>query len=152
MEYLYRSLSEEMTTKLAIFLASKLKPKDTILLEGKLGSGKTFFAKGIGLGLGVNETVSSPTFNIVRCYFKGRLPFYHIDAYRLEGLNQDIGLDEYFESDGVCLIEWAEFISDILPHEYLKIKIEITGPHSRDYLFISKGSRYDELVKEIKNG
>ncbi|MGI6377692.1 MAG: tRNA (adenosine(37)-N6)-threonylcarbamoyltransferase complex ATPase subunit type 1 TsaE [Bacilli bacterium] len=152
MTYKIQVKSEKESTALALKLAKNLKAGDVILLEGDLGSGKTFFAKGVGLGLMVNETVISPTFNIVRCYFKGRLPLYHIDAYRLEDCQQDIGLEEYLEGDGVSLVEWPEYIQEFWPDEYLKISIEISGKQSRDYTFLAKGRRYEGLLKVIKNG
>lgn len=139
------------TTEFARKFATHLKQGDVIIMQGDLGSGKTFFAKGVGLGLNVNETVISPTFNIVRCYFNGTLPFYHIDAYRLEGCNQDIGLDEYLEGDGVCLVEWPEFIKDIIPSDYLEINIKILGNNSRKYDFIGHGKRYEELLEVLEN-
>jgi len=151
MDYSYHVKDENATTELALRIAKLLKPNDVILLKGKLGSGKTFFAKGIGLGLKVNETVISPTFNIVRCYFKGILPLYHIDAYRLEGLKQDIGLDEYFEANGVTLIEWPEFIDYILPSSYLEINIDIVDECERDYRFKAVGKRYEELLEAIRD-
>ena len=80
------------------------------------------------------------------------VPFYHIDAYRLEGLKQDIGLDEYLESDGIALIEWPEYIDYILPKEYLEIDIEITGQTSRIYRFKAIGKHYEDILEAFNNG
>lgn len=150
MIYQFKSESEKQTELFAMLLAKEVKPGDVVLLYGELGSGKTAFAKGIGKGLGVIDTVISPTFNIVRCYFKGSLPMYHIDAYRLEGLKQDIGLDEYLEGDGLCLVEWPEYIEDILPDEYLRVDIEILSPNARKYVFTSFGKHYDALLERVE--
>ena len=118
MTYKIQVKSEKESTALALKLAKNLKAGDVILLEGDLGSGKTFFAKGVGLGLMVNETVISPTFNIVRYYFR-RLPLYHIDAY-LEDCQPDIGLEEYLEGDGVSLT-MAKIHSRVLARWYLRL-------------------------------
>ncbi len=150
LKYQFKSNKEADTAAFASTLAKQFTSGDVILLYGELGSGKTAFAKGIGLGLNVNETVISPTFNIVRCYFKGRLPLYHIDAYRLEGMKQDIGLDEYLQGDGLCLVEWPEYIDYILPEEYLRIDIKIEGNHKRLYTFTSFGKHYDQILERVE--
>lgn len=94
------------------------------MLDGDLGAGKTTFTKGLALGLGIKKNVKSPTFTIVREYHEGRLPLYHMDVYRLEDASaDDIGLDEYFNGDGVSVVEWSQFIDDELPNEYLIIHI-----------------------------
>ena len=96
------------TNKIGKLIASCLFKGAVISLDGDLGAGKTTFTKSLGEYLGVKEEISSPTFNILKCYFDGTLPLYHIDAYRLEdGINMDIGLEEVIEGDGVCVIEWG---------------------------------------------
>ena len=115
-----------------------------------MGAGKTRLAKAIGEELGISQTINSPTFNILKCYFSGKLPFYHIDAYRLEGIKQDLGFEEYIEGDGVCLIEWSSFIDYLLPNEYLNISIYIKNDEKREFVIESNGEKYDSLVKEIE--
>src|SRR5690625_396703 len=99
--------SESETKQAAERLAVLLKPGDVITLEGDLGAGKTAFAKGLASGLGVKETISSPTFTIIKEY-EGEIPFFHMDAYRLEYSEEDIGFDEYFEGDGISVVERSE--------------------------------------------
>src|SRR5699024_12169889 len=103
--------SDELTKDIATKLAKQLKHGDVINLSGNVGAGKTNFTKGIATGLGVKRAVTSPTFTIIKEY-KGRFPLYHIDAYRLEGSEEDIGFEEYMDGDGVTVIEWAGFIED----------------------------------------
>ena len=121
-----------------------------ITLNGELGAGKTRFSKAFGENLGVKQTISSPTFNILKCYFDGKLPLYHIDAYRLEGMKQDLGLEEYIEGDGVCLIEWSSFIDYLLPDESLNIEIYIIDENERKFIINSKDDKYKRIVEEIK--
>src|SRR5699024_12608053 len=123
LERIFHSDSEELTKDIAIRLAKQLEPGDVVTLSGNLGAGKTTFTKGIATGLGVKRAVTSPTFTIMKEY-KGRLPLYHIDAYRLEGSEEDIGFKEYIDGDGVKVIEWAAFIEDFIPLDRLEIMIE----------------------------
>ena len=107
--------SKEKTLKIGNFVAKKLFPGSVITLTGDLGAGKTTFTKGVGEGLGIKDEINSPTFNILKCYFDGSLPLYHIDAYRLEDSpNTNIGLEEVIEGDGVCVIEWGKFIEELI--------------------------------------
>ena len=101
-----------------IILGKLLKAGDILCLNGDLGAGKTTLSKYIGLGLGVEDYITSPTFNLIKEY-KGRLTMYHFDVYRLEGVDDlyDLGFDEYFYGNGVCIIEWANKIQEILPEE-----------------------------------
>ncbi|MCF0140782.1 MAG: tRNA (adenosine(37)-N6)-threonylcarbamoyltransferase complex ATPase subunit type 1 TsaE [Mogibacterium sp.] len=120
--------SEEGTEKFANFLAENAEPGDVIGLIGDLGTGKTAIAKYIAKALGVTETVSSPTFNIVKEYRSGRMPLYHFDVYRLPDGESllDIGGDEYFEAGGLCVIEWADIVLSVLPEDTILIKLEYT--------------------------
>lgn len=111
MQLTLNSRSKEDTMAIASKLAPYLEKNDVVYLEGELGAGKTTFTQGIAKGLGIVENVKSPTFTIVKTYFSGRIPLFHIDAYRLEGHPQDIGLDEYLESEGVTLIEWPSYLN-----------------------------------------
>lgn len=137
------------TCKLAKIISDCCFSGFLVTLNGELGAGKTRFSKALGEYLGIEQTITSPTFNILKCYFGGKYDLYHIDAYRLEGVKQDLGLEEYIEGDGVCLIEWSNFIDYLLPDEYLNIEIYIRGDSERDFVIESKGNRYDEVIKEI---
>lgn len=121
-----------------------------VLANGDLGAGKTRFAKSLALGLGVKNTVTSPTFNILKCYQGDEMDFYHIDAYRLEGTKQDLGLEEYIEGEDVCFVEWSEYISYLLPQEYLKLSIIIKEDESRDITIEGIGEQYLKIEKEIE--
>ncbi len=135
MERILLTHSKAETKALGQRIAAFLKPGDVLLLTGDLGAGKTTLTSGIGEGLNVNEEVLSPTFNILKCYFHGRIPFYHIDAYRLEGQNIEIGLDEAIEGDGACFIEWPQFIEPLIPDEHLEIEIHNLGENKRELRF-----------------
>ena len=124
---------------------------EVITLKGQLGAGKTTFSQGFASGLNIKGVINSPTFNIVKCYFDSIIPLYHIDAYRLEDLHQDLGLEEYIEGDGVCLVEWAEFIQEVIPEELLKIEIEILENEERMITITPVGSKYEELLKVVKS-
>ena len=137
--------NEEETKNLGELLAKYSFVGEIITLKGQLGAGKTTFSQGFALGLGIKGVINSPTFNIVKCYFNSIIPLYHIDAYRLEDLHQDLGLEEYIEGDGVCLIEWAEFIKEVIPSELLKIKIEIIENEERLITIEPIGEKYIEF-------
>ncbi|WP_445321708.1 tRNA (adenosine(37)-N6)-threonylcarbamoyltransferase complex ATPase subunit type 1 TsaE [Oceanobacillus sp. HCA-5259] len=132
-------------------LANFLRPGDTLTLEGELGSGKTTFTKGLAKGLGVTRNVNSPTFTIVKQY-KGRIPLYHMDVYRLEDSDEDIGFSEYFHGDGVSVVEWAKFIEDYLPEERLEINIEYTDDdQTRKLKLKALGDHYSSILHEMKD-
>jgi len=129
------SSSVEQTLSLGARIGAFLRRGDVVALFGGLGSGKTILAKGIAIGLGVGEVVTSPTYTIVSEY-AGSLPVYHIDAYRLQGLDDFLALggDEYLHGSGVCLVEWSERIVDALPPNAFRIEIQQDGPESRRFL------------------
>lgn len=146
--YLSKSLSD--TEKLAKTISKHLFIGAVLSLDGDLGAGKTTFTKSIAEGLNIKEKVSSPTFNILKCYFEGDLPLYHIDAYRLEdGTNADIGLEEVIEGNGVCIIEWGKFIEELI-YQPLDIKITITSDSTREFLISSKYDKYSKIINAIK--
>ena len=149
MEKTIISHGKEETIALGASLAKLLRPEDVILLTGDLGAGKTTFVGGVAQGLHIHESVLSPTFNIMKCYFDGTLPLYHIDAYRLEGQNIEIGLDEYIEGDGACFIEWPAYIAPFIPDEHLDIEIKNLGGNDRSITFKSNHPRYDLIVEEV---
>ncbi len=140
--------SSEETTQFAIRLASFLQPGDVIALEGDLGAGKTTFTKGLAKGLDITRTVNSPTFTIIKEY-KGKLPLYHMDVYRVSDACEDLGFHEYFEGDGVTVVEWAHLIDEQLPTELLTIHLYHEGPDQRKIVVVPKGNRYEQLCKEI---
>ena len=130
---------------------SRLLPNGTVVaLVGDLGAGKTTLVRSVAKGLGVDEVVQSPTFNIMKLYLKGNRPLIHIDAYRLADLNTDIGLDEYIGYEtGLTMIEWPMYIESLLPEDTLWIDIKSTGETSRK---IDIYSSNNSLVEVIKNG
>lgn len=133
MEYL--SHSEQETETLGAALAQRLHGGDVIAYRGDLGAGKTAFTRGLARGLGCTGRVTSPTFTIVNEYHDGRLPFYHFDVYRLscEEEMDDIGYEEYFFGDGVCLVEWAELFPDLIPKEAIWLTVEKDFAKGEDY-------------------
>lgn len=148
-EYEFHTKSEEETRRLAKKLGSMLQPSDVITLEGDLGAGKTTFTKGLAEGLEITRTVKSPTFTIIKEY-KGRLPLYHMDVYRLEDSDEDLGFEEYFHGKGVTVVEWAQYIEDMLPDHLLNISIDYSGETERMIKLIPSGERYIQLCKELK--
>ena len=136
------------TIELGQKIGNLLHPGDVVLLIGNLSAGKTTITKGIGLGLGVKKVINSPTFTIVKEYM-GKCPLYHLDLYRLDGINNDFDLEEYIGGDGVCVIEWPFQVSEILPNEYLKVTLERTGEFTRTISLESIGSHYDSVIEVI---
>ncbi|MBD1372290.1 tRNA (adenosine(37)-N6)-threonylcarbamoyltransferase complex ATPase subunit type 1 TsaE [Hazenella sp. IB182357] len=120
--------NEQETIDLGKKLAKQLKQQDVIALEGDLGAGKTTLTKSIARELGILEEVDSPTFTIVKEY-RGKLPFYHMDVYRLSGPEAEIDLEEYFYGNGICIVEWASRIEEILPPHtvWIELKVEPSG-------------------------
>ena len=110
-------------------------PGQVYTLTGDLGVGKTVFTQGVASGLGITEPVNSPTFTIVQVYEEGRLPFYHFDVYRIGDIEEmeEIGYNDYFFGEGICLIEWAELIEEILPENRISITIEKDLSRGFDY-------------------
>lgn len=151
MEIVLVSKSAIETMKIAETISHELKVGDVISLDGDLGAGKTTFTQGLGKGLGVSEQINSPTFNILKCYFSGRMPLYHIDAYRLEDrVNSDIGLEEVIQGDGVAIIEWSKFIKDYV-FEPLEINIEIVSDNVRKITLSTKEDKYDNVFKKLED-
>jgi tRNA threonylcarbamoyladenosine biosynthesis protein TsaE len=147
-QFEFKSNGTEETAQLAAKLAHQLKPGDVIALEGDLGAGKTTFTKGLAKGLDIKKTVNSPTFTIIKEYH-GKLPLYHMDVYRVTDTLEDLGFDEYFEGDGVTVVEWAHLIEDQLPAERLTIYLYHEDGENRKMVFTPIGERYEQLCKEI---
>lgn len=143
--------SREQTIALGEKIGKLLQAGDVLVLDGDLGAGKTTFTKGIGKGLGIHDLIKSPTFTIIREYHDGRLPLYHMDAYRLEnGGAEDLGLEEYFDSDGVSVVEWAEFVEDELPDDFLAIHFKRTDTEGTRVLeFEPHGRHFTALVDQV---
>lgn len=133
-------------------LGELLFPGAVVALVGQLGAGKTHLVRAVaeGLGLADGRAVSSPTFVLIQEY-PTQLPVYHFDAYRLHGEAEfaELGAHEYFEGDGVCLVEWADRVRGALPAEHLRITLTVTGEHSRRADVEATGERYDKIVKAL---
>ena len=127
--------SPEETYELGKKIGQQARPGQVYTLTGDLGVGKTVFTQGVAAGLGITEPVSSPTFTIVQIYEEGRLPFYHFDVYRIGDIEEmeEIGYDDYFFGEGICLIEWEELIEEILPKDRISITIEKNLAQGFDY-------------------
>ncbi len=149
MNYKYTSRSEEDTMEIAENIESEKFPGMVICLEGELGSGKTIFVKGFAKALGLTETITSPTFSLVKEYLDGEMPLFHFDVYRLDDSNNEFGLDDYLNQDGVCIIEWPEMIEDQLPEERLDIKIKIIDDNTRVLVFTPYGQQYEDLCEAV---
>ena len=129
------SFTEQATYELGQILGQQAKLGQVICLDGDLGVGKTVFTKGFAHGLGIMEPISSPTFTIVQVYEEGRLPLYHFDVYRIADVEEmeEIGYEDYFYGEGVCLVEWAHLISEILPEHVMQVTIEKDLEKGFDY-------------------
>ena len=125
--------SPQETLEIGRKLAEKLVPDSVITLNGNLGAGKTVFTKGIALGLGISDTVKSPTFTII-CQYEGRLPLYHMDAYRIFGDEEFemTGGKELLTGGGVCVIEWSDNIADSMPDNRIDVTVNVIGPEERE--------------------
>lgn len=143
----WETKSAEETEALAEKLGTLLQQGDVVTLSGDLGAGKTTFTKALAKALGVKKNVNSPTFTIMKEY-KGNLPFYHMDAYRLEDSFEEMGLEEYVEGDGVLVIEWPEMIEEQLPETYLALTLSYEGENERRLQAKAYGARYRQVLKE----
>ena len=126
MEKLLHIASEKETERIGEAIGQAAEPGTVVALIGDLGTGKTTLTKSIARGLGVTETVTSPTFNIIREYKSGRIPLYHFDVYRIGDPDEmfELGYEEYFYGDGICVVEWADIIEELLPEDAVIIRIE----------------------------
>lgn len=147
-EIVFTTNSIEETHALGEKIGKYSKEGFVILLDGDLGAGKTTLTQGIAKGLDIEANVTSPTFTIQKIY-EGRLKLYHFDAYRLEGIEQDLGFEEYIDGDGVVVIEWGKFIPNLIPEEYLAISIKLLDEDSREFTIVAKGKKYEELVEAL---
>lgn len=146
-EMIYESYKPEDTFLIGEKLGRSASAGELVTLTGDLGVGKTVLTQGIAKGLGIEEPVNSPTFTIVQVYESGRLPLYHLDVYRIGDISEmeEIGYEDYFYGDGVCMIEWADLIAELLPKEHMQITIEKNLEKGFDYRKITV--RQDVLEK-----
>ena len=149
MEYKMTTTSEKDTIVLAQNFESEKFNNMIICLIGDLGSGKTVFTKGFASALGIEENITSPTFNIIKEYTSGEMNLYHMDVYRLEGDTTELGLEEYLKKDGIVIIEWADMISSELPEERLEIRFKITGEEKRSITITPYGDKYEDLCEDV---
>lgn len=149
MDFKYTSRSEEDTMELAENIESEKFPGMVICLDGELGSGKTVFVKGFAKSLGLNEMITSPTFNIVKEYEGGEMKLNHMDVYRIEDAEDTIAFNDYFKEEAVTIIEWSELIKDILPEERLDIVFKMVDENVRVLTLKPHGDKYEDLVNYI---
>lgn len=149
MNYKITSRSEEDTMELAENIESEKFPGMVICLDGELGSGKTVFVKGFAKALGITETITSPTFSLVKEYQDGEMPLFHMDVYRLDGAKEDFGFSDYLNQDGVVIIEWPEMIEDQLPEERLDIKFKVIDDDTRVLVLTPYGQQYEDLCSSV---
>lgn len=142
--------SIDQMNQFANILAKTLQPKDIILLDGDLGAGKTTLTQFIGKALGVKRTINSPTFNIIKSYKANNMKLHHMDCYRLEASDEDLGFDEYFEDDAVTIIEWSQFIEDYLPDDFLRITIQTVNQEMRQIMIDAQGERFVHIKEEVE--
>ncbi len=148
MDFKFTSRSETDTLLLAQNIESEKFPNMVICLNGELGTGKTVFVKGFAQALGIQETITSPTFNIVKEYTSGELPLYHMDVYRLEEKKDTIGISDYFLKGGVTIIEWGDLLTD-LPDERLDLEFRFVDENTRVIIFKPYGKLYEDLCNSV---
>ncbi|GEC93370.1 tRNA (adenosine(37)-N6)-threonylcarbamoyltransferase complex ATPase subunit type 1 TsaE [Brevibacillus brevis] len=148
MSYTWRLTGAQETQRFAEQLAGLLEPGDFLAMEGDLGAGKTTFTQGLAKGLGVRQVVNSPTFTIIKEY-QGRLPLYHMDVYRVGDDPDSLGLDDYFFGEGVCVVEWASLIEDVLPTDRMTVFLRREGEEQRMIELVPQGNRYVKLCEEF---
>ena len=149
MEYKITTNSELETIELAQNFESEKFENMIICLDGELGSGKTVFTKGIANALGIDETITSPTFTIIKEYLTGEMPLYHMDVYRLDGDTTGINIEEYYTKGGIVVIEWAKTIENVLPEERLDIKFKLVDENKRLLVITPHGQKYEELCEAV---
>ncbi|WP_145175028.1 tRNA (adenosine(37)-N6)-threonylcarbamoyltransferase complex ATPase subunit type 1 TsaE [Gimesia aquarii] len=151
-EWIFKSASESETQRLGVMLAKQLEPGAVIALNGNLGAGKTRLVQAIATALGVDPNeVNSPTFVLIQEY-QGELPLYHFDTYRLKDTDEflELGADDLLYADGVCLIEWADKVAEVLPRDLVQINIEHTSETARTFHFQGQGPRSVKIVTALQ--
>ena len=137
------------TIELGKKLGALLEPNSIIAMNGDLAAGKTTFTKGIGQGLNIKKVINSPTFNILKIYH-GDKTLYHIDAYRLEENPYDLGFEEYMDEGGVMVIEWYDYLKDLLNRDYLELVFKYIDEETREIEMIPHGESYERVLKELE--
>ncbi len=128
---------------------NEIEKRRTFAIISHPDAGKTTLTQGIARGLHVSRNVTSPTFTILKIY-KGDMTIYHIDAYRLEGLDQELGFEEFLDDDGLTIIEWPQYVPSLIPDEYLSVHIRLLEEDRREFTFTAKGRAYEDLLEELK--
>ncbi len=149
MDFKFVSKDVNDTLTIAENIESEKFPNMVICLDGELGCGKTVFVKGFAKALGIEENITSPTFTIVKEYQNGELPLYHMDVYRFDEVEENIGISDYFTKGGVTIIEWSELVADKLPEERLDIKFKVIDENTRVLVFKPYGRVYEELIESV---
>lgn len=148
----YDSESLDATGRLGVALAERLFPGAVVALVGPLGAGKTQLVQAVAEALGADRRlVTSPTFVLVHEY-AARLPVYHFDAYRLSDPAEfaELGVEEYFAGDGICLVEWADKVRECMPEQHLEVRIAVMGPSSRRFEFAARGTAYERMLDAMQ--
>ena len=149
MDFKYVSKNIDDTLTIAENIESEKFPNMVICLDGELGSGKTVFVKGFAKALGIEENITSPTFTIIKEYNQGELPLYHMDVYRFDEMEENIGIKDYYKKGGVTIVEWSELIKSDLPSERLEIVFKIVDENTRLLIFKPYGKIYEELCESV---
>ena len=151
MQYKYTSKNEQDTIELAQNIESEKFPGMVICLDGELGSGKTVFVKGFAKAMGITDTITSPTFNLIKEYESNEGKLCHMDVYRLDGKMTGIDIEEYYTKKGVTIIEWADMIPNLLPEKRLDIKFKSSSEdeNKRVITLIPHGKKYEELCEAV---
>lgn len=147
MEKIYTTKNVKETKQLAANLALRLQQGMIITLDGQLASGKTTFTKGFGVGLNIQDSINSPTFTISKIY-EGDFPLLHIDAYRLEGIDQELGFEDYFDNQWMVLIEWPMFIAHLLPKDRIDVRFEVVDESTR-VITLSSSDKHASLLENL---
>lgn len=147
LKYISKNINDTLT--IAENIESEKFENMVICLDGELGCGKTVFVKGFAASLGIEDNITSPTFNIIKEYYNGEMPLFHMDVYRLDEMDEDIGIRDYFTKNGVTIIEWSEMIKDILPEERLEITFKIVDENTRILTFNPIGKKYEDICENV---
>ena len=147
LKYVSKDINDTLT--IAENIESEKFENMVICLDGELGSGKTVFVKGFAKALGIEDNITSPTFNIIKEYQNGELPLYHMDVYRFDEIEEDIGITDYYNKGGITIIEWSDLIKDKLPEDRLEIVFKVLDENTRVLVFKPIGRAYEELCEAV---